>query len=179
MTSTLQAVHPVAAPILCMHRLVRLAVILGSCLTFFTCAAQGAPSISVDGGRHEMIEAAAKALRDRLVYPDVGERAAAAIETALAAGRYDAIEDPAVLASRLTIDLEMVAHDKHLYVSPPVGQPSGVVADGAPPARPLSEGGVTRADRLAGDIGYIEIFAFSPLGMFEAPLDRAMATRTA
>src|SRR5690606_14245287 len=40
---------------------------------------------------------------------------------------------------------------------------------------PRAEGGVTRADRIAGDIGYIEIVAFPGPDVFKPPVDRAMA----
>lgn len=43
------------------------------------------------------------------------------------------------------------------------------------PAMPRSEGGVTRADWLAGGIGYIEVIGFPPLQIFKPALDRAMS----
>ncbi len=128
-----------------------------------------------EASRRAVVEAAGKALRDRYVYPAVGGRAAASIEAALVAGKYDEITDPSVFAKRLTRDLERVAHDKHLYVDPPVDQVRAETGESARPPPPLSEGGVTRADRLAGDIGYIDLFAFSPLDMFKPPADRALA----
>jgi len=133
-----------------------------------------APALD-DAGRRTVVEGAAKALRDRYVYPDLGDRGAAAIEAALRAGRYDRVSDPDAFAKRLTIDLEKVAHDKHLYVSAPVDPVRRQTGQSAPPPQPLSEGGVIRADRLADQIGYIELFAFSPLDMFKPPVGRAMA----
>jgi hypothetical protein len=41
---------------------------------------------------------------------------------------------------------------------------------------PRNEGGILRADRLPGNIGYIEIVAFSPPDLFRPPFDRAMAS---
>ncbi len=41
---------------------------------------------------------------------------------------------------------------------------------------PRAEAGVVRADRLPGNIGYIEISGFPPLQSAKAPFDRAMAT---
>lgn len=156
-----------------------IAAILAACLSVLFAVGQAsaqtaAPQLD-DIGRRAVIDAAAKALRDRYVYPDVGERAAAAIETACRTGSYDKIADPDAFAKRITIDLEKVAHDKHLYVRPPFDRASRQTGQSAPPPQPLSEGGVIRADRLADNTGYIEVFAFSPLGMFEAPVARAMA----
>ncbi len=67
--------------------------------------------------RRTVVENAAEALRSRYVYPDVGERAALKLESALAAGEYDELTDSAAFANRLTADLAAVANDKHLRVS--------------------------------------------------------------
>ena len=132
------------------------------------------PPTSLDAtARTSIVNAAADALTRRYVYPDVGRRAAAAIKSALAAGSYDAISEPRAFADRLTADITAIAHDKHLRVSV-FGSPPA--AGGAPmPARPRAEAGVVRADRLPGNIGYIEISGFPPLQSAKAPFDRAMA----
>ena len=132
------------------------------------------PPPSLDAAaRTSIVNAAADALTRRYVYPDVGRSAAAAIKSALAAGSYDAITEPRAFADRLTADIAAIAHDKHLRVSA-FGSPPA--AGGAPmPARPRAEAGVVRADRLPGNIGYIEISGFPPLQSAKAPFDRAMA----
>src|SRR5262245_59464709 len=76
-----------------------------------------APAPLDAAGRTAVVKAAADALRQRYVYPDVGKRAAEAIEAALAAGKYDEIVQPWAFAERLTADLREVAHDKHLNVT--------------------------------------------------------------
>ena len=124
--------------------------------------------------RAAAVKGAADALRQRYVYPDVGERAALALEASLAAGKYDQIVEPAAFAERLTADLQAVAHDKHMRVAapgvpqgPPPGAPAG------PP--PRGEAGVTRADKLAGNVGYVEVVGLPPLDVFKEAFDRAMA----
>jgi hypothetical protein len=124
--------------------------------------------------RAAAVKGAADALRQRYVYPDVGERAALALETSLAAGKYDEIVEPAAFADRLTADLQAIAHDKHMRVAAFGGAP------GSPPGAPIGppprgEGGVARADQLPGNVGYIEVFSLPPLEMFKEPFDRAMA----
>ena len=123
--------------------------------------------------RGAAVQAAAKALRDRYVYPEVGARAAAMLEANLAAGAYDGLTDRVAFADRLTADLADIAHDKHMRVtadgSPP---PPGVAMMGP---RPRSEFGVVRADRLAGGAGYLEVVGFPPLEAFRQSVDRAMA----
>jgi hypothetical protein len=125
-------------------------------------------------GRAAAVKGAADALRQRYVYPDVGERAAQALEASLAAGKYDQILEPAAFAERLTADLQAIAHDKHMRVAArgvPMGPPPGAPA--GPP--PRGEGGVARADRLPGNIGYVEVVSLPPLDIFKDPFDRAMA----
>jgi hypothetical protein len=114
----------------------------------------------LDGAaRAAVVRAAAKQLRDGYVFPEVGEQAAKTLESALAAGSYDALNDPVAFAERVTSDLSAVAHDKHLRVV------AGGLAQMPPGAAapPRSEAGVARADRLAGNIGYIEIVSFPPV----------------
>lgn len=120
--------------------------------------------------RAAVVQEAARQLTEGYVFPDMGKKAARAIKAALAAGRYDAISSPSAFAQRLTADLLAVAHDKHLRVLARGSRPS---PGRAPP--PRSEGGVVRADRLAGNVGYIEIVRFPPLDVFRPALDRAMA----
>jgi len=122
--------------------------------------------------RREIVAAVARAMRDRYVFPDVGELAAKKITAALDAGDYDKLSDPVAFANRLSADLAAVAHDKHLNIgslSGPHGPPPG-----AGPM-PLSEVGITRADKLPGDIGYIELIGFPPPELFKPVLDRALA----
>jgi hypothetical protein len=112
-------------------------------------------------GRIAVVEAAADALRQRYVYPDVGRRAGEAIEAALAAGKYDEIVEPWAFAERLTADLQAVANDKHMRVSArgPAPVPPSATSGPPPGPPPRSEAGIARADRLPGNIGYIEVVA--------------------
>lgn len=129
-------------------------------------------------GRTAVVNAAADALRQRYVYPDVGKRAAEAIEAALAAGKYDEIVQPWAFAERLTVDLQEVAHDKHMRVSARGPAPVPAAATGGPPPGPppRSEAGVARADRLPDNIGYIEVVGLPGLDAFKPPVERAMAS---
>jgi catechol 2,3-dioxygenase-like lactoylglutathione lyase family enzyme len=138
-----------------------------------TAHAQSAPPPLEADARRTVVETAAEVLRSRYVFPDVGERAAAALESALADGRYDELTNAAAFAQRLTDDLRAVANDKHLRVSA-FGPPAPVAGAAAPAAPPRHQAGVGRADRLADNIGYLEIVAFPQLDAFMAPFDRAM-----
>jgi hypothetical protein len=121
--------------------------------------------------RAEVVAKAAEALRARYIFPEAGETAARRIEAQLAAGAYKDLEAQA-LAEKMTADLQSVTKDKHMRVSAPgpAAPPPG--ASGPPPA---SEGGFVRADRLPGNIGYVEVIGFPPPGAFKPAADRAMA----
>jgi hypothetical protein len=146
-----------------------LSAALCALLVFAAAHAQPPPATLDKAARTAVVEAAAKALKDGYVFPDVGRKAGQAIQDALAAGSYEGITEPEAFAERLTTDLAAVAHDKHLRVSALGGPPPA----GPPPLR--SESGVVRSDLLAGNIGYIEIIGFPGVDVFREPLDRAMA----
>jgi hypothetical protein len=120
--------------------------------------------------RRDIVAKLSAALRDRYVFPEVGERAAARINAALAAGDYDRLADRNVFVQRLDADVRAIAKDKHLNIFSPAGAPRP-----RGPARPVSEAGVIRADTLAGGIGYIEIVEFPPPQAFKPVIDRAMS----
>ena len=118
--------------------------------------------------RSAAVASAAAAFRSRYVSPAVGERAAATIEAALKRGDYDSFAQPQAFAEKLTADLRAVTNnDQHVQVLGG-GPPPGTLA----PAR--SEGGVVRADKLAGNIGYLNISTLGPPPLFNPALDRAM-----
>lgn len=132
-----------------------------------------APAGTIDSNvRRDVVAKLSGALRDDYIFPDVGEKAAAKISASLSAGEYDQLSDLNSFAARLSSDVAAIARDKHLRV----------IAQGAPPPPPAgagggmphAEAGVTRADRLAGGIGYIEVVAFPPLPLFKPTVDKAM-----
>jgi hypothetical protein len=131
----------------------------------------GASGPLTDAGRAEAVAKAAEALRTRYIFPEAGETAAKKIEAQLAAGAYKDLEARA-FAEKVTADLQSVTKDKHMRVSVQGAPPPGAAAAGPPPA---SEGGFVRADRLAGDIGYVEVNGFPPPAGFKAAADKAMA----
>jgi hypothetical protein len=132
-----------------------------------------APATLTEQARQDVVAKLSGALRERYVFADVGERAAARISAASAAGEYSTLADPASFAARLQADVDAVAHDKHLHImamnAPPPGPPPG-----AQP-RPRAEGGIVRADRLPGGVGYIEVAGFPPPDGFKPAIDRAMS----
>jgi hypothetical protein len=134
-------------------------------------SASSATSAPLDpAARKAIVAQLATELRNRYIYPDAGERGAAAITAAAASGAYDRITDLPSLAKRLTDDLRGVLQDKHLTVFVARGG-----ADFSVASIPAGEAGIIRADRLAGGIAYLEIAGFSNPWSFKPALDRAMA----
>jgi hypothetical protein len=142
-------------------------------LCLFLAAVLSAQQVSpplAEPTRRAIVEAAAKMLRERYIFPDVGAQAAQAIESALRGGVYDGLDQPAAFAQRLTEDLRAVARDKHLRVTAP-----GAPAAAPRPAPPRAEGGIALADILDGNVGYLEVVRFPPPDTFNAAVNRAMA----
>ena len=116
----------------------------------------------------EIVETALVLLRASYVFPGLAEQAAVTIEAKLAAGEYDGLGDEA-LAERLTSDLDEACDDKHLRVRtmpprparPKRGEPSGPgpahpPAGPGPGVRPRNYG-IYRAERLEGNVGYLDV----------------------
>lgn len=144
----------------------------GLCCMLFLLTAScqpSAPAVLDASTRAAVVKAAARALREGYVYPEVGDKTAQALEDSLSAGRYDTIIQPLDFARRLTADMSDVAHDLHMKVFL-TERGDGPGGPGAP-----NEYGVGRADLLPGQIGYLELIAFPPAGLFKGPIDRAMA----
>ncbi|RAK57634.1 S41 family peptidase [Phenylobacterium deserti] len=122
--------------------------------------------------RKAAVEQAAKALREQYVEPSVGAATAEKITAAEAAGAYAHLTDVQAFAKQISADMAEVAHDGHLRVVTRNGPPPPG-AQGGPP--PRSEAGVVRADRLAGDVGYLEVVGFPPGAVFKPAIDKAMS----
>jgi len=85
----------------------------------------GTPPPFDAAARSAAVASAAAAFRTRYVSPEMGERAAAAIEAALKNGSYDDLAQPQAFADKLTADLRAVTNnDQHIQVlggGPPPG----------------------------------------------------------
>ena len=111
-------------------------------------------------------------LLDQYVFPDVGVAAAGAVRAAQAAGRYPEGLEPADLSKLVTEDLQSVNGDKHLrlqYTAEALPLSTGDKAtddeaENATEAREAARGagGVPKVERLADNLGYIEIETLWP-----------------
>ena len=117
----------------------------------------------------EAVAAVLRLLRERYVFPERAEQAAAAIEARLAAGEYDDLSD-IILADRLTRQLHEACADKHLRVrlrpqrplpagaGPQIGPPDpGTARQPRRKQGQLDNFGIHRVERLDGNIGYLDL----------------------
>ena len=135
------------------------------------------PALTAEGlPPREVVATALRLLRRNYVFPGLAEQAAVAIEARLAAGEYDDLGEEA-LAERLTSQLQEICDDKHLRVRampPRQGRPErgGPGEPGPHRQRPPGPGpgrdeptgprrprnyGIYRAQRLDGNIGYLDV----------------------
>jgi hypothetical protein len=137
------------------------------------------PDITLDAtARSEIIDGALKALNEGYVFPEVAGKMEQAIRARQQRKEYDSVTSGRQLAQMLTEHLREVSHDKHLRVNynpqvlPP--QPPAPAA-GAPPSadaqaqlerqRTIASRqnfGFVRVERLAGNIGYVDLRGFMP-----------------
>ena len=130
----------------------------------------------------EVAATAASLLRASYVFPERAEQAAAVIETRLAAGEYDEL-DEGTLAERLTRQMYEICADKHLRVR--VTPPRPVRPEPGGPARPgpwwreqergrPGNYGIFRVERLDGNVGYLDLRGVAHPGHGAAAIAAAM-----
>ena len=106
--------------------------------------------------RVEVLDSIAGLLNRLYVFPDVATRMNADLRTRAARGEFNAASEPESFARMLTEHLQAISHDKHLRVRSG-GPGGGRGAVGGPRPRP---GAFGRAERLEGDVAYVEILSF-------------------
>ena len=118
----------------------------------------------------EIVTRALALLRANYVFPEVAERAAAAVEVRLEAGEYDQLDEIA-LTDLVTRHLQEVCEDKHLRLRLGGGPPPGRGPEpgpGEPKDREarrlamrqmgrLDNFGIRRIERLDGNVGYLDV----------------------
>ena len=129
---------------------------------------QQAPAAPFDAAtKQTVIEGAIAQMTRAYIFADVAEKMAAALRAHKANGDYDKISAPQEFAETLTRHLQEVSRDKHLRV---LYSAEGLPQRRAPTAddrtRQLAEErrrnfGFQRAERLDGNVGYIELLGFS------------------
>jgi len=127
--------------------------------------------------RSEIIQALATKLRENYVFPEVAQTIATALTAKVRHGDYDAMATPEAFEAALTADLRALGKDSHLRVrfqphfrpGPPPGSAPSPAEVAETRAEMAQRGyGISRVQRLAGNIGYLDIRGFFPTE-FAAP----------
>jgi len=144
--------------------------------------ADAGPDLSIDAAmRTRVIDGALQRLDEGYVFPAKAKEMIRSVRDRARRGAYDRVTSARAFADSLTADLQAVSHDRHLHV---VYRSEGV-ADETPDGEPSPEQrrehdafgrrvnfGLERVERLAGNVGYLEIRSF---GFTAAQVDSALA----
>ena len=124
--------------------------------------------------RSAVVKRAADEIARGYVFEDAGGKMAQVILGRLSAGAYDALTDPSLFAEALTRDLQSVNDDRHLRVSVRMARPAATGGENT--SAGLSADAIERADRLAGNVGYLKINGFPSARVLAPALDKAMSS---
>ncbi|HJV22083.1 MAG TPA: S41 family peptidase [Holophagaceae bacterium] len=144
------------------------------------------PTVLSPAEREGILKALAEALRERYVFPEVAERVCAGLAAKAKAGAYAGAADPATLGKWLTADLRALGADRHFEVRvEPDFKPQTLAEEDAPPTPQevietrqgaAARGfGVSRVERLPGNVGVLEVRGFWPVDLAAPALDAAFA----
>ncbi|MBL8174710.1 MAG: S41 family peptidase [Bryobacterales bacterium] len=131
---------------------------------------------TIDGAeRRAAVDGVLKALEENYVFPEKAKQMEAAIRERMGRGEYDSLASAAEFASRLTEHLQQVSKDKHLRVRhsyDPI--PERSEARRPPTKEEVEEArqrmardnfGFERVERLAGNVGYLDLRGFFPAAL--------------
>jgi hypothetical protein len=126
--------------------------------------------------KKQTIEAITVLLDSNYVFPETAKKMNQLVLKNLRSGKYNKINDPEELAGHLTEDLRSVSHDLHLNVRYEPGQIAAMRADTQsnqiPPELIKSwqriNFGFAKAEYLPGNVGYLELKAFTDPKLHEA-----------
>ena len=133
----------------------------------FTAAGQQAQSDApVDAdARAAIVETLASKIEAGYVIPEAGVRAARYLRKTIAEGGYDSCTGARAFAEKVTLDLRSVTKDKHLALYfDPAQKPMSGAPVGQSMARERFNYGISKLERLPGNVGYLEIGRFADLG---------------
>ncbi len=146
-------------------------------------AQQGPPAVDTKD-RKAIIEDITAALNETYVFPETATKMGELLARQLAGGAYDDLKDLESFAQKLTEDLQSVSHDLHLRVR---WAPEPPVPAGAPEPSPAEERArfaaqvrhenacFRKVERLAGNVGYVQLDCFAPAELGGATAVAAMS----
>jgi hypothetical protein len=142
------------------------------------------PPLPLDAaGRKEAIDGILKEIGERYVFPEVAEKMKKAVRRREQNKEYDAIKTGQELAEKLTAHLQEVSHDKHLRVMcstdklPRPRERNSLSAEERERFRAMmrrTNAGFEKVERLAGNVGYLELRGFMDPEVAAEPAAAAM-----
>ncbi len=143
-----------------------------------------APAVKIDSAtRTQVIENLLQMLDKSYVLPEAAKKMTADIRARVERKEYDAVTSAEELARKLTEDLQAASPDRHLMVHySPAPIPDRAANNGMPAEekefrRRFSSGlnhGFERAERMQGNVGYIDLRAFTDPDLGAETLAAAM-----
>lgn len=165
----------------------RFPVLLAAVICAGSAAAQSAPETLSPGAQSEIVQALGTKLREQYVFPDVAKTVAGALTAKLRRGGYEAATTPEAFEAALTADLRTLGKDSHLRVRfqprfrpgpPPGTAPSPEDVAQMRSAMAQRGYGIARVQRLAGNIGYLDVRGFFPTEVAAPAISAAMTLLT-
>ncbi|MGZ5182405.1 MAG: S41 family peptidase [Ramlibacter sp.] len=136
------------------------------------------------GDRSAVIQTLATKVRENYVYPDVGERVAAALLKKDAAGGYASAASAGAFSAALSKDLREFGDDKHFRAFPDERFRERPAGNTAPSRAQMDEMrddaarlgyGIEKVQRLPGNVGYLEVRGFGPTEFVGPAFSQAMS----
>jgi len=127
--------------------------------------------IVMDAATHaEIVQNLSEKLKANYIFPEIAEQICTRLQKYLKDEEYGGITNGRVLSQKLTKHLQEVNHDEHLWVkwhSEPLPEDEGPLRQNQEwkDERKLEAGldnyGLHKVERLPGNVGYLDIHAFS------------------
>lgn len=145
--------------------------------------AQGPSTALTQEMKTQTVQDIAKVMRDQYAFPELGKKAATALEEHLKAKDYDSIADGKEFALKLTKDLNDVCHDAHLHAIYSLealperkerGQPSPDEVKAELEKTKYMNASFDKIERMSGNIGYISFHNFLDPEISRRPVKAAM-----
>jgi hypothetical protein len=159
----------------------------GGALTAHGVVGRDQPSHAIDAAvTKQVIDRALKELDENYVFPEVAKKTTEAVRRRQANNEYDGVKSGPELAQLLTEHLQEVSKDKHLRVrysaektprgpgpAPTAEQKAEQKARMTAMAQRINAG-YRRVERLAGNVGYLELDNFAPSDFAAGPAAAVM-----